>query len=82
MSERKSSPHFRMNAFKETVKPVDKKLIINLPDRFANVSEFEVTILPADEKAKSRKDLFGKYEGKISMSDDFNSPVEDFRDYM
>jgi len=74
-----------MNALREIVKPVDKKLIINLPDGFANIREFEVIILPADEmaiKTKSRKDLFGKYEGKISMSDDFNNPVEDFREYM
>lgn len=74
-----------MNALREIIKPVDKKLIINLPDGFAHVREFEVIILPADEKTikvKSRKELFGKYEGKINISADFNEPIEDFKEYM
>ncbi len=39
-----------MNALRKIVKPVDKKPIINLPDGFAHVNQFEVIILPADEK--------------------------------
>jgi len=74
-----------MNAIREIVKSVNQRIIIDLPDGFSNVKEFEVIILPMDEiriKGKSRKNLLGKYEGKISMSDDFNEPLEDFREYM
>jgi hypothetical protein len=74
-----------MNAIREIVKSVDQKIIIDLPDGFSNVKEFEVIILPMDEiriKEKNRKDLLGKYEGKISISDDFNEPLEDFKEYM
>ena len=74
-----------MNAIREIVKSIDQKIIIDLPEGFSNVKEFEVIILPMDEiriKGKSRKDLLGKYKGKISMSDDFNEPLEDFREYM
>jgi len=74
-----------MNAIREIVKPVDQKIIINIPDGFSEVREFEVILLPLDElktNAKSRKDLFGKYQGKISMSDDFNKPLDEFSEYM
>ena len=74
-----------MNAIREIVKSVDQKIIIDVPEKFSDVTEFEVIILPADKikiKEKCRKDLFGKYKGKISMSDNFNEPVEDFMEYM
>jgi hypothetical protein len=74
-----------MNAIREIVKPIDQQIIIDLPDGFSNVKEFEVIILPMDEiktKGKSRKDLLGRYKGKISISDDFNEPLEDFKEYM
>lgn len=50
-------------------------------------------LLPKEEKKKLIKDLqksiepkkervFGKYNGQVWMSDDFNEPLEDFKEYM
>ncbi|GAP98322.1 type II toxin-antitoxin system VapB family antitoxin [Leptolyngbya sp. NIES-2104] len=36
---------------------------------------------PSEEKPKKRGAL-GSWKGKIIMSDDFDAPLEDFRDYM
>ena len=73
-----------MNALRQIVKPIDRKIIIELPEYFDEEKEFEVIILPSDEfkTKKNRNDLFGKYKGKIWMSDDFNEPLEDFQEYM
>ena len=30
----------------------------------------------------SKKRQFGAFEGKITMSDDFDEPLEDFKEYM
>ena len=34
------------------------------------------------QKNTSRMSLFGMYEGKIRMSDDFDAPIDDFEGYM
>lgn len=34
------------------------------------------------KKNKSRKPVFGSAKGKIKISDDFDAPLEDFKDYM
>ena len=33
-------------------------------------------------KSKKGKRQLGKYEGQIWMSDDFNEPLDEFKDYM
>ncbi|MES2765615.1 MAG: DUF2281 domain-containing protein [Bacteroidota bacterium] len=33
-------------------------------------------------KSNQSKRQLGKYQGKIIMSDDFNSPLDDFQEYM
>ncbi|OHD73208.1 MAG: hypothetical protein A2355_06325 [Spirochaetes bacterium RIFOXYB1_FULL_32_8] len=74
-----------MNALREFVRPVDHRIIIELPQKFYNLKEFEVIILPSENNMdvkKSRRDLYGIYEGQVWMSDDFNEPVEDFKEYM
>ncbi len=73
-----------MNALRQIVKPIDRKIIIELPEYFDEEKEFEVIILPSDVKKQtlSRKDFLGRWKGKIEMSDDFNSPLEDFKEYM
>lgn len=35
----------------------------------------------ATRKAKKEREL-GKYKGKIKMSEDFNAPLDDFKEYM
>ncbi len=44
-----------------------------------------VTFLPSDEgilKDGKQKIILGMLEGKIKLSDDFDEPLEDFKDYM
>ena len=38
---------------------------------------FDVSVAPLKKKAK-----LGGWEGKINIPDDFNTPLEDFREYM
>ena len=38
---------------------------------------FEVSVAPLKKKAK-----LGGWEGKINISDDFNAPLDDFKEYM
>lgn len=72
-----------MNAIREIVKTKDKKIIINLNEDFMD-DEYEVIILPVkkDMKKLSRQDFYGRYKATIEMSDDFNEPLEDFKEYM
>jgi hypothetical protein len=42
-----------------------------------------VTFLPEQQNAASKlKRVLGGLEGKISVPDDFNEPLEDLKDYM
>ncbi|MEL6841992.1 MAG: DUF2281 domain-containing protein [Bacteroidota bacterium] len=36
----------------------------------------------ADQASNPRKSLKGIYKGKIQMSEDFDAPLDDFKDYM
>ena len=38
---------------------------------------FDVSVAPLKKKAK-----LGGWEGKIKISDDFNAPLDDFKEYM
>lgn len=73
-----------MNAVREIVTPVSNKIIVNLPGDFQKEKRYEVIILPIEENTikKSRKELFGKYKGNIQISNDFNAPIDDLKDYM
>ena len=42
---------------------------------------FVLTTAPAQKK-KSREDMFGALRGKYKMTDDFDAPLEDFKEYM
>ncbi|MCL2222453.1 MAG: DUF2281 domain-containing protein [Oscillospiraceae bacterium] len=60
---------------------------IKLPERYRvnitlfdeRVDENEITMSP---KKRPFSDLFGEWSGKIWMSDDFDEPLEEMRDYM
>lgn len=62
---------------REKQKQVDwirAKLIKAEQSGFTNMSPEEIL-------AQSKREL-GKYKGKIKMADDFNLPLDDFKDYM
>ena len=39
-------------------------------------------LLPSEEEQGKRASLFGAFKGKIWMSEDFDEPLEDLKDYM
>lgn len=73
-----------MNAFRQTILPENRQIIINLPDEFLSNQEVEVIVLPLvpEKKKISRKEAYGMLEGKISLKADFDEPLEDFKEYM
>ncbi|MFH1050527.1 MAG: DUF2281 domain-containing protein [bacterium] len=62
--------------------------IENLPDNLKQeLSEFINYLLfkqinLADNNKNEKRNGFGCLKGKISIKDDFNAPIEEFREYM
>ena len=58
--------------------------IISLPEHLKNevqdFIDFLQTKQPQEDNKKRR--TFGYLKGKIKMNDDFDDPIEDFKDYM
>ena len=54
------------------------------PDCPTGKVEVTLTIRPGNDPTPRRRfaDLRGIYAGKIWMSDDFDAPLDDFKDYM
>ena len=49
----------------------------------AEVSDFiDFLIEKSSKKKKKGTPQFGSAKGKIKMSDDFDDPIDDFKDYM
>lgn len=67
---------------KDIVVPRDRRIDIELP---SDVPEGEATITITIEPGKRVNrvgELYGSGKGRISMADDFDAPLEDFKDYM
>jgi len=60
--------------------PADYRLIIDVP-REVPTGPVILTFTPAKEEQK-RVPVFGCAKGQFWMADDFNEPLEDFKDYM
>jgi len=50
------------------------------PEKQKLITALQKTI--KHNKSHKRERELGKYNGKIQMSDDFNAPLDDFKDYM
>lgn len=50
------------------------------PEKQRLISALKKTI--KQNKDQSGERVLGKYKGKIRMSDDFNAPLDDFKEYM
>jgi hypothetical protein len=77
-----------MNVLRKIVKVKNHRLTVAIPDDFSN-EEYEVIVLPVEndksadidlskKKTLTRKEMLGKWKGKIWMSPDFDEPLEDF----
>jgi hypothetical protein len=42
----------------------------------------EIPILDEQKPKTSRESVFGSMKGKVWMADDFDAPLEDFKEYM
>jgi len=61
----------------------EKGQIILKEDPHINTkTEVIVTFLPNEKTHQSGKRILGLLEGKIKVSDDFNDPIDDLKDYM
>ena len=64
-----------------------ERQIIKIPERYrVNIMLFDERV-DKNEKSKHQEkrpfsDLFGEWSGRIWMSDDFDEPLEEMRDYM
>jgi len=53
--------------------PENRKLVITVLDEMYNTQE---------KAAISRQSVFGSMKGKVWMAEDFDAPLDDFREYM
>ena len=60
--------------------PADHRLTIDVP-REVPTGPVILTFTPAKEEEK-RVPVFGCAKGQFWMAEDFNEPLEDFKDYM
>lgn len=50
------------------------------PEKQRLISALQKSI--KQDKSQKRERKLGKYKGKIQMSEDFNAPLDDFKEYM
>jgi len=60
--------------------PVTRRLIIEVPKEIPEGSVI-LSFTPAGTE-KNKVPVFGCAKGQFIMSDDFDAPLEDFKDYM
>jgi hypothetical protein len=53
-------------------------------EKQTEVEDFVDFLVSKDQKKSNpeRKPVFGSFKGKIIMSDDFDEPLDDFKEYM
>ena len=65
----------------------NERQIVKIPEKYkVYITLFDERIdkmqLPKSPEKRPFSDLFGEWSGKVWMSDDFDEPLEDFREYM
>ncbi len=66
---------------KQVVIPDDHRITIDLPPEVP-AGEARITLKIEQKRKNNIGSLFGIAKGKIKMSDDFDAPLEDFKEYM
>ena len=71
--------------------PNSKQVIIPIPDKYMD-TELEIIVFPLAETSqildappqtrKRKTPVFGCAKGRFKMSDDFDAPLDDFKEYM
>ncbi len=54
------------------------------PDKLAEVESLVDSLISKEslDKPQEKRPVFGSFKGKIVMSEDFDEPLEDFKEYM
>ncbi len=68
------------NLAKQLPQPEKQRLIAVL-QKTINQNKGQTGVPATGVPAKGEREL-GKYKGKIQMSEDFNAPLDDFKEYM
>ncbi len=66
---------------KEVIIPADRRISIELPPETPE-GKAVITMTIKQERKNNVGSLFGIGKGKTWMSEDFDAPLEDFKDYM
>ncbi len=61
--------------------PPEKQRLITELQKNINQNKSQTGMPSTGMQAKGEREL-GKYKGKIQMSEDFNAPLDDFKEYM
>jgi hypothetical protein len=72
-----------VNAIREIIETSDEKITVSLPSNYRN-KKLEVIVREYNENKNKtdRKLSFGCLKGKLTISDDFDTSINDFKDYM
>jgi hypothetical protein len=60
--------------------PADRRITLDVPPQIPTKAVI-ITFTPAETEQK-KVPVFGSAKGKYRMADDFDAPLEDFKDYM
>ena len=71
---------YTMTIRQTVVVPADRRLTIEVP-REVPSGQVILTFTPAEAKPKKAR-VFGCAKGQFRMAEDFDEPLEDFKDYM
>ncbi|MDR1389862.1 MAG: DUF2281 domain-containing protein [Treponema sp.] len=66
--------------------PNNEQIILPIPEKYVG-TELEIIVFPVKDAFSAsitlpKKPVFGCAKGKFKMLDDFDSPLEDFMEYM
>jgi len=61
--------------------PASRRLTIDVPPEIPE-GQVIITFTPKAEREQKKVPVFGCAKGQFRMSDDFDEPLEDFKDYM
>jgi hypothetical protein len=63
--------------------PVSRRIFLDLPPELpVGRAKFEFTVTPETSTGNDRKPVFGCAKGQFRMAEDFDEPLEDFKEYM
>ena len=63
--------------------PASHRIVLELPEELPiGKAKVELIITPETVPQSRRRDAFGCAKGQFTMAEDFDAPLEDFKEYM